>query len=351
MATPVTLNSPSESFLPNFCSQRAVLSVVITGEILAIILTLSQMQPNSQAIWGTLGEFSLFIQWLGLSSASILCIIRRTLRIKDSQIVVVSYFILLCNTLLFTELTYLALEASGLLSSAYTELNHQRFLLHTLLIGAIIYALLLGYLYMHHQHQQQIKVEAEMRFQLLQARIRPHFLFNTMNSIACLIHDAPDKAESAIEDLAELLRATLKEQDNYITLEQELTLCRRYLEIEKLRLGERLEISWQLDTTQTLLPPLLIQPLMENAVYHGIEPATQGGRIEITSKEQDEEIILTIRNPYHENPQGRKGHQLALHNIQQRLQLAYGGNASLQQKVDDDHYLIELRLPIVQEQQ
>ena len=154
----------------------------------------------------------------------------------------------------------------------------------------------------------------------------------------------------AIENLSDLLRATLKEQDNYISLHQELTLCRRYLEIERLRLGERLKVEWQLGSVETLVPPLLIQPLVENAVYHGIEPSANGGNIEITSKQLGEHIVITIRNPYHDRASDHQGHQLALQNIQQRLQIAYGDKASMQHRIENDSYQIELMLPIIQEQ-
>ena len=349
MSTPLTPAPLQESFLPDFCSKRVVLSVIVAGELLAIILTLSLIQTNSLAFWETLSRLSLFIQWLGLSGCTILCIIRHRLRIKDSLIIVISYLILLCNTLLFTELTYLALNSSDLLALVFTQVDHQQFLIRTLLIAAIIYALFLGYLYMHQQQQRQVKIEADIRYQLLQARIRPHFLFNTMNSIACLVHDDPDNAERAIENLSDLLRATLKEQSNCLSLQQELTLCRHYLEIEKLRLGERLQVKWQMDEAETWVPPLLIQPLVENAVYHGIEPSADGGCIEITSRQQDDKITISISNPQTERPSAHQGHQLALKNIQQRLQLAYGDQASMSQQVNAGCYQITLQLPIIQE--
>ncbi len=339
----------SHGFLPDFCNLRAVLTVVVVGELLAIILTLSHAQPNQQALWQYLGLLSLFIQWLGLSSAAILCTLRRLLRIKDSLAGIASYLILLINTLIFTQLAYTAIDYTGLLKIGYPLLQPTNFLLQTLGIAAIIYALLLRYLYMQHQWQQQLKTEAESRFQLLQARIRPHFLFNTMNTIASLIHDAPHTAEQVVLDFAELLRATLNEGQNAISLQQELELCRRYLEIEQLRLGERLHIEWKLGAGDTVVPPLLIQPLIENAVYHGIEPSIKGGTIEITCHQEGKQMLITISNPLPEELNSRHGHHLAQHNIQQRLALVYGDSATLQVQLHQNRYRLILTLPITQE--
>lgn len=349
MTTTNNLTPSQASFLPDFCNLRAVLTVVVVGELLAIILTLSYMQADSLMLFQTLGLLSLFIQWLGISSAAILCISRRILNLHASLVGLLSYLVLLLNTLFFAELAYQAIDYTRLLHAEYGSFDHQRFLLHTLGIAAIIYALLLRYLYMHHQWQQQLQAESEARLQVLQSRIRPHFLFNTLNTIACLIHDEPGKAEHAIEDFSELLRTSLQDQPNMIPLEQELALCRHYLDIEKLRLGERLTIEWQVAHCHTMLPPLLIQPLVENAVYHGIEPSIQGGTLKIHSRQQGNKVIISLSNPCPNQTSNRCGHQLAQDNIRQRIALAFGDQAQLSQQQTQSDYHVTLALPIIQE--
>jgi len=351
MATPQTAIAQPSSFLPNFCHLRAVLTVVVVGQLLAIMLSLSHMPSSNALLLQTLGLFTFFIQWLGISSAAILCISRRIFSFQASLVGLISYLILLLNTLLFAELAYQAILYTNLLHVQYGNFDHQRFLLHTLGIAAIIYALLLRYLYMHHQWQQQLKSEAEARFQVLQTRIRPHFLFNTLNTIACLIHDEPVKAEHAIEDFSELLRTTLQDQPNVISLSQEFTLCKHYLDIEKLRLGDRLIVEWDLQTCDTVLPPLLIQPLVENAVYHGIESTVQGGTLKITSRKQGNKVIITLTNPCPSHASNRCGHQLAQNNIRQRLALAFGDKALLNCEQNGRDYQVTLSLPITKELQ
>jgi two-component system sensor histidine kinase AlgZ len=194
-----------------------------------------------------------------------------------------------------------------------------------------------------------VRAESEARLQALQSRIRPHFLFNSMNTIASLVHAEPAQAEQAVENLADLFRASLSDARQRIPLSEELELCRRYLEIEALRLGDRLEQHWQVDALpgDALVPPLLIQPLLENAVYHGIEPRPEGGRIEIEGQCEDRQIVIRIRNPLDEQSgQARsRGNQLAQDNIRQRLAALYDSQGTLTLDSDHDHYQVTVRFP------
>ncbi len=325
-----------------------VFNIVIIGELLAFILTLSPINPDTDR-WTKLSLLSFFIQWIGLSSAGLLCLLRSHLsHLSDTRAGIVSHLILMVNTLIFAELAYQGILQFRLISGA-EQLDHALFLLRTVAIGAIIYAVALRYFYMRHQWRLQIEAESKARLEALQAKIRPHFLFNTMNTIASLIRENPAQAEEAVEDFSDLLRMSLHEQDKFISLAEEIALCQHYLNIEKLRLGSRLRVVWDTCTPDidTRIPPLLLQPLLENAVYHGIEPVPEGGAIQVTIQQQPHELHITIRNPLPDQQVlKRSGNRLALDNIRQRLELAYQGQARLDFTQDDGQYRVDLRLPI-----
>src|SRR5690606_31316183 len=153
----------------------------------------------------------------------------------------------------------------------------REFVLRSLGVAGIVAAVALRYLYMQHEWKRRLESESAARIEALQARIRPHFLFNSLNTIAAMIEAAPKAAEAAVEDLADLFRAALAANSRLVPLCDELALARGYLALEHLRLGERLQVEWDVDTlpVDALVPPLTLQPLLENAVYHGIEPRVE----------------------------------------------------------------------------
>jgi two-component system sensor histidine kinase AlgZ len=216
-------------------------------------------------------------------------------------------------------------------------------------IGALISGPILRYFYVQNQWRRNVQAESEARLQALQSRIRPHFLFNSMNTIASLIPAEPQQAENAVENLADLFRASLSDARDRIPLNEELDLCKRYLDIEALRLGERLQQAWHTEDLpgDALVPPLLIQPLLENAIYHGIEPLTDGGMIEINSQLDNKQIAITIRNPLdqHSSQPSARGNQLAQDNIRERLAGLYGKHGSLQIETDGQYYQVTIRFP------
>ena len=203
---------------------------------------------------------------------------------------------------------------------------------------------------MQFQWHQQVKTEARARIQALQARIRPHFLFNSMNTIAALTRSEPAMAEAAIEDLSDLFRAALNTSHGQTTLDEELMLARRYLNIEALRLGSRLVVTWDLEGVplDVRVPPLILQPLLENAIYHGIEPLPQGGTIRVVGTVDGGSLQFEISNPVPAAARGRQsqGHRIAQENIRQRLQIAFGAGANLDTAVTDDNYTVILRMPL-----
>lgn len=187
----------------------------------------------------------------------------------------------------------------------------------------------------------------EARLQALQARIRPHFLFNCINAVLSLIRSQPKQAEAALEDMADLFRVLMADNRDLVPLAQEIALCRQYLALEKLRLEERLVIEWKIDEmpSDALIPPLLLQPLIENAVYHGIEPLANGGKITIHIYTKRNEIHLILNNPYSVKSTRHIGNQMALKNIKERLTLHFDLEASLKSSLSNDEYQVHITLP------
>lgn len=188
---------------------------------------------------------------------------------------------------------------------------------------------------------------AEARLQALQARIRPHFLFNSINAVLSLIRSQPKQAENALEDMADLFRVLMADNRDLVPLANEIALCRQYLSIEKLRLADRLTVNWDIADMppDALIPPLILQPLLENAVYHGIEPLAEGGTIDIGVQNNDKELVLTIRNPYAADKDKHQGNKMALKNIKERLLLHFDLEASVKSATKSSDYQVQLRLP------
>jgi two-component system sensor histidine kinase AlgZ len=188
----------------------------------------------------------------------------------------------------------------------------------------------------------------EARLQALQARIRPHFLFNSINAVLSLVRSEPQRAEAALEDLAELFRVLMRDNRELAPLENEVLLCRQYLDLEKLRLGNRLIVDWNVKSMpgDALVPPLVLQPLLENAVYHGIEPSSETGTVSINLFLSKGEVHAILKNPVF--PHGRRhqsGNKMALDNVRERLALHFDAEASLESRVTKDSYEVHIRMP------
>ncbi|HEY0268334.1 MAG TPA: histidine kinase [Methyloradius sp.] len=193
---------------------------------------------------------------------------------------------------------------------------------------------------------------AEARLQALQARIRPHFLFNSINAVLSLVRSQPARAETALEDLADLFRVLMADNRDLVPLADEISLSRQYLSLEKLRLDERLNIAWQIENMppDALIPPLVLQPLLENAVYHGIEPMPAGGEITIKIYTHRDEVHLILSNPFSKQASPHNGNKMALSNIKERLSLHFDAEAVLTSQVlgqnsQDQHYEVHIVIP------
>ena len=190
---------------------------------------------------------------------------------------------------------------------------------------------------------------SEARLQALQARIRPHFLFNSINAVLSLIRADPRRAETALEDMADLFRVLMADNRDLAPLENEVELCRQYLALEQLRLGERLQIEWHVDNMpkDALMPPLVLQPLLENAVYHGIEPSIEPGVVSVNIYHVRDQVHMVLRNPYRKDGNHHVGNKMALGNIRERLALHFDAEASLRARAGDGEYEVHITIPYV----
>lgn len=224
--------------------------------------------------------------------------------------------------------------------------DHAKFVLQTVLGAGMVSVFMFRYLFVWAQWEAETQSEAEARVQALQARIRPHFLFNSLNTIASLIHDNPESAERATEDLSELFRAGMRRADEMIALEDELDLARKYLDMEQRRLGERLQLDWSSDELPGSLSvlPMVLQPLLENAVNHGVAPLPEGGKVQVYGRSEGGQVVITITNPLARG-HDQRGSGMALNNIRARLALAHGQRASLITSKDNERFYAVLTLP------
>ena len=334
-------------FLPNFSSPR-IISITLIGAILLAIMFTLVSTPRDGDLWNTLPTLIVFMVSIAVGIIIILNIARNTLAGLQPQALAISCY---CLSLLVTyAVSVCALWTSEVnLISQHESILWNFFVLRNLLISSIVCAVSLRYFYVQHQWKSNIQTEARSRIQALQARIRPHFLFNSMNTIASLTVSDPHKAEQAVLDLADLFRASLGQQDR-IPLQAELNFIRRYIDIEALRLGERLNIEFNLQdnlSLNTLVPALIIQPLVENAIYHGIEPLTAGGTVKIAVASTARELIISVTNPIpQERDPQRSGNKMAQDNIRQRLQLAYGGQSKMVISATEHDYTASFNIPL-----
>ncbi len=331
-------------FVPELCQAEALLGLVLLAELLVFVLVLAE--PITAGFdWLRLALTSLFVQWIVLLSAAAICRARPFLAdLSAKAAVAIICVLVLCLTLLCTAVAehfYLAEELSH-------EANTQLYIRHSL-ISLIMCALLLRYFYLQGQWRRQQQAELQARLQALQARIHPHFLFNSLNSIASLIGSNPDKAEHAVLDLSDLFRASLAKPNALSTWRDELALAKQYISIEQYRLGKRLDMVWNIEDVPNDLPipHLTVQPLLENAVIYGIQPSIQGGCIEINAQYLQGVFKLQVSNPFmhSENPSNPRGTRLALNNIEARLKVLFGSTARLSIQQQLDRYTTSLSYP------
>jgi len=341
-------------YLPDFCTSRAALAIVLIVELTAFVLALASWN-RELGFWRDLSRLSLFLIWIGLMGAALLCWLNRWLRRMSAAQVSAAVLAIITGVVGFVSaIAWAAGQTQFAEDFGITPLFPQElrgFGLRNMAISIVITALALRYFYVAHEWQRNVEMQARARVHALQARIRPHFLFNSMNTIASLTRSDPAQAEQAVQDLADLFRANLSEKRNTITLEQELEVARIYQRIEELRLGNRLQVVWNIGQLpmQAIVPGLLLQPLLENAIYHGVEPQPNGGVVTVTGELAGGLITIVVRNGVVDRQTDREGNKLALANIRERLALMYGERALVKAGRFEQEYIVTLRFPHVED--
>ncbi|SFT70804.1 sensor histidine kinase [Pseudomonas marincola] len=333
-----------EFFVPELCKPEALLSMVLLAELLVFVLVLAEpMVPVFN--WVRLALASLFVQWILLLSAALLCQLRPVMARMPTPLAA----LMCCSIVVGLTLICTAVADYFSLGGQLARQGEVNLYLRHALISLIMSALLLRYFYLQSQWRKQEQAELRARIESLQARIRPHFLFNSLNSIASLVVVDPYKAEQAVLDLSDLFRASLAKPGSLVSWSEELELAKRYLSIEHYRLGERLQLQWEVaDVPDDLpIPQLTLQPLLENALIYGIQPRIEGGKVCIDASYSEGVFQLIVSNPYDagaETAPSNGTHQ-ALDNIDARLTALFGPRASLSVERRDGRHYTRLRYP------
>ncbi len=327
--------NPTATLLPNFRNLGVMLRVLVIVAGLTVVAAILR-SPN----WG-----SLLQQWVGIAAVvqpiTILSVL--LLGAANSWLHKIEYrsaVVLIVLAELAITLLVLRFGASLL----ETELEDAG---RDLILAVATTLALIGYFNLRNRALSPALTEA--RLQALQARIRPHFLFNSINAVLSLIRAEPRRAEAALEDMADLFRVLMADNRDLAPLENEVELCRQYLALEQLRLGARLHIDWHVDKMpkDALMPPLVLQPLLENAVYHGIEPSIEPGVVRVKSYLVRDRVHVVLRNPYRKDGNHHAGNKMALGNIRERLSLHFDAEASLQTRVGESEYEVHITVPYV----
>lgn len=328
--------------LPDFCSGPVVFALLIVASITVTVMWLA---PNNDHGWRTYSVGMLFADWLAAIIGVALCKLRPLLvRLSPRA----SYAAVWGAMVLIVAVGSVVVHwMDGVMQMALLHDTTFQFVLNNTLIAALLGAAMLRYFYLLAQWQTRLEAVSQAQVAALQARIRPHFLFNSMNTVAALVRVDPAAAERTVEDLSELFRAALGEHSTRDgTLGEELGLVDRYLDIEQLRLGERLRVRRELDELPVdfPLPRLLLQPLAENAVRHGIQPLREGGEVILRGRRERDGIVIEIDNPLANAPTPG-GHGHGLDNVRRRVAYRFGPRARVISGPRADRFVVRLELP------
>ncbi len=319
----------------------ALIAAVLAGEALAFILALAPGQSSGRLV--AFGLASLGIQWVALGTLCALFLLRRALsRTPAMWLAWVCLGLLLAITLLIASAAWSLLGMEMDLGVGRTS-----FVLRMLALSFVV-GLLALLIYQNYWRARQLAVRTkQLELESLRARIRPHFLFNTLNTSAALVHARPDEAERVLLDLADLFRAALRGPE-LIPLAKEVELTRRYLEIESLRFGPRLRVNWSLPEVlpDATIPALSLQPLAENAIRHGIERLPGGGDIGIQLARADGWIRIQVDNDMPaDGSRASEGHRIGLNSARERVRALSGGRGDVETRMVDGRHVAVLRMP------
>lgn len=347
MAEPARSVGGDASWLPDFCSLPVFGSIMLVAELVVLVVVLAP-DGTGEPIGQRLVVASVFGEWLALCMLLCLCRLRPWLAAQPHlRGVALAYACVLAIAALGSIVVYWLDHALSLrLTIEPGRALH--FMVGITLLTALVAAAALRYFYVRAQWQHEVRAQAKAQVAALQARIRPHFLFNSMNTIASLIRSRPAEAERAVEDLCELFRAALSAGEELRTLGDELELIERYLAIEQLRLGARLSVRTEMDELPRDLPipALLLQPLVENAVLHGIQPLAEGGTVTLRGRIEPTSVRIDIHNPRPLHPPAHgRGNRTALDNVRQRLRYQFGERAKLEVEEGAGYYAVSVYIP------
>ena len=330
---------------PTFCNWRLLLAVMVITEVSVILVGLG---PGGFPGWQWLTVASVYAQWMALFCAAGLCVISGwTKRFSSDGAWVFSWLIVLFLAMVFSFAAWLG---AGINAPGMIQDDVGMFVLKNAFAVGLVAVVFFRYLVMRARWKAELLAQSEARVQALQARIQPHFLFNSLNTIASLVHDDPDNAEAATLDLADIFRGSMRRADQLSPLEEELKLARQYLDMERRRLGDRLEIDWRVDELPpgAAVLPLMLQPLLENAVAHGIQARPEGGRLSVYGRAEGDQVVVTIGNPLAPEGFDSGGHGIAIGNIRERLVYAFGSRAQLLTNQDREQFYAVMVVPHVE---
>lgn len=333
---------------PELCTENAALVLVLGTELVVIALALFGSTKVGE-FWIRLAWLSLFAQWVTLLSALLLCSIRRLLqRLRPTIANAVAIAVPIGVAVLVSEVAWILLLRHEL-ELGLEVVDHGAYLARNAGLAALVAFVVLRYLALQQRWRDEVEAEARARIDALAARINPHFLFNTLNTAMALVHARPERTERMLGDLADLFRVALKDARTLAPLEQEFELTRAYLAIEEQRIGDRLRVAWDVDALpgDALVPRLMLQPLVENSVFHGIEPLAEGGEVGISGGRDGDRLWLAVTNPVASGPGAgsRSGGRMALDNVGQRVGLAFGERGSCTVEAGAGRFTVTVRFP------
>ncbi|WP_151825699.1 sensor histidine kinase [Acinetobacter junii] len=323
------MNSSGTYFFTKIGQWQHLLELIVASNVLAMVLALAEARSWYALEGIRVLQYTFFINWVILSFSAFVDYFQDFFTKLSQKVALTLGFVVLQIIVLLTTCAVNIIQFWAARSTGFSEdVLFHGVSLH-LGYGILLGAFCLRYLYMREQWLCQQYSELNARIQAMQARIHPHFLFNSLNSVVSLISIDPDKAENMLISLSRLFRASFQEL-KLVSLEEEIDLCKQYLSIEKMRLGDRLTVEWNIQATpielkRATIPLLTLQPLLENSIFHGVEKVLQASTISVLVEILQNQVTIVITNPYsHDKIKSRTGNGIAIENVEQRLKAYYG---------------------------
>lgn len=337
-------NNKNEKWLTDLCDTKNLFVSLVFIQISVFMYALSFLTLDAEFI-KKLSNLTMFVQFIGITILIALCKFRGVLN-RMNVTYGIGSVILMVLLIIFLITSFLNWVDSTLISYTTTGFNIDGLLQLKVSLAAILMTLaLLRYFYIQDLWHMEVEKFSNAKLLALQARIKPHFLFNSLNSIAALIPDNPEKAENAVVSFSDLMRRTFVGEQKVISLKEELEFVEQYISIEKLRLGDRLNfsISGKPDCLDLTIPVLCLQPLVENAIVHGIQNLPEGGEVNLSYELIDKKLQIKVTNPYVETE--KISNETALINIEQRLEILFGPKKHIEIEKEGGLFKVKMEIP------